>query len=431
MWTTRHPHHDKVVARLCASATTLAVGGLVLATLAFVWQMLRTETFPGQYPLPIYPLTAIPNTALKPGDRGVAGADFSQVYTSAKAVRHGESAYRPTTPRYRDVYNRPPGYPPLMNYVAVPLSYLRYVDAYLLYTALAFLSLVAASGVLLWKVGLLHHTGRIALAQAGFLFLTPIGLTHLERGQFDLIVATAAVLCVGCVYLTSNPFGLAIAAGFLGALKWTSIAFLGCFSALGFLLSTGQRRWAFFTIPAVIVLGTLPFWRGLTEYWTTIKVYEIDAEPLGLTLQHFFSRNVSRALPVIMTVCVAGLCWLRGRTPNEREALLRQVAVPFAVALANLAICFGTLSYEYHTVTTLGMIPLLIVWVRWARGVPLWLKVSASLVYFGFQFVAFRSFGFVGVLAIELTEIYIRVALFFFLVCLYLTLRPRIAMFAR
>lgn len=99
---------------------------------------------------------------------------------------------------------------------------------------------------------------------------TSIGVTHLERGQFDLWVATASVLAVGCVFLPGGELALAGLSGLLGAVNWTAVAFLGSFSALGFLLGWGRKRWAFLAIPLATAVGTLPFWRGLTDCPTSI-----------------------------------------------------------------------------------------------------------------------------------------------------------------
>src|SRR5689334_9565215 len=124
-----HTVHDRIIARFCAAIIWLVLGALAAATVAFEFRLLETSTIGPPYPMTIYEQLATPGTARGPGIRGAAGADFSQVYTSALALRHGESAYRTRNPKFRDRWGRPPGYPPLMNWVGVPLSYLDYDDA--------------------------------------------------------------------------------------------------------------------------------------------------------------------------------------------------------------------------------------------------------------------------------------------------------------
>jgi hypothetical protein len=426
MRTASHAVQDRVVARFCRLVSLGVIGALAFATLAFEFNLLQTSNIAEPYPMTIYGVLPIPGTARVRGEQGAAGADFSQVYTSALALRHGESAYRTKNKKYADRFGRPPGYPPLMNWIAVPLSYMHYQNAFIVYTLIAVAALLATSAFLLRMLGLRRHIGRVMLAQSSLCFLTPIGLTHLERGQFDLLIATAAALCVGCVFLTTNTLGIAALVGFLGALKWTSVAFLGGFSLLGFLLSSGRKRWSFFLVPVVMLLGTLPFWTELLDYWTTIRVYEIDAEPTGLTLQHFLPRNVARAIPLLMTLIIAGVTLLRFRSAADRDLVLKQISAPFAIALTNVAVCFGTLSYEYHTVTTLGMIPPLVIWTRCAHGVPHWLKASACVAFGLFLIVAFRTYGFGSLAAETMTEIYAGVALLFFATSLYVAGQPRL-----
>jgi hypothetical protein len=309
-----------------------------------------------------------------------------------------------------------------MNWVAIPFTLLRYSSALLLYSALSFLGLIAASAFVLWKAGLRARIIPVAMTQASLYFLTPIGVTHLERGQFDLVVAAASVLCVGLVFMRSRSFGMAVLTGLLGALKWTSVAFLGCFSALGFLLGKGPRRWAFLAIPLAMALGTFPFWQALTEYWKTIQVYEIEASPYGLTLQYLLPRPAARAAPIGLTLAVAGFAWWRlGRGASDQTALAL-VSAPFSMALMNLAVCFGTLSYEYHTVSLLGLIPGLVIWIERVEGVRRWIKRATCAAFGGFLVIAYRTYGVGTSLSPEgMTAVYAGFSVLFFALCIATT----------
>ena len=75
---------------------------LLLSVLANDLFLLRTSTLRIGYPQPVYGLYSAAGTSPEPGMPGAAGIDFSQVQTSAMALRHGESAYNPTTPEFRD-----------------------------------------------------------------------------------------------------------------------------------------------------------------------------------------------------------------------------------------------------------------------------------------------------------------------------------------
>jgi Glycosyltransferase family 87 len=219
--------------------------GLVLAALTQQLVLMRGSAAGQPYPMTIYTPMAVPGMSSDGGASEAAGADFAQVYTSALALRGGQSAYRPTSPEFRDRFGRPSGYPPLTNWVYVPLSFLSYRNALFAHTALSMLFLFGVTALVLYQAKLQHHVGYAVAAQAALVFLTPIGATHLERGQFDLLVAAGTVLCFACSFVAQKsllPF--ALITGFVGALKWTGVVFFGCFSALGFLLSSGLRRWA-------------------------------------------------------------------------------------------------------------------------------------------------------------------------------------------
>jgi hypothetical protein len=225
---------------------------------------------------------------------------------------------------------------------------------------------------------------------------------------------------MACVFMPRGWLWLALATGFLGALKWTSAAFLGCFCVLGFLLSPQPRRWAFPLILALMVMGTMLFWREVGEYWYSIERFEINAKPRGLTFQHFVPRLVAKVIPVMVTLVVMGLALARARSVEERGQLLFAISVPFAITLMNLAICYGTVSYEYHTVSALGIIPGLVVWTEKESFVSTWLKTLTCAAFGVFLCLAFRVFMFTGRFnSVAMTLVYAEFTAFFFGLCTY------------
>jgi glycosyl transferase family 87 len=380
------------VAWFCRSIIAVVLLSLVFATMAGELQILRTSIPAPAYPPVLYLLMPSPGTSPEPGAPGAAGGDFSQVYTSALALRHGESAYFPTTAAFADRFGRPAGYPPLMNWLSVPLTLLPYHVALLLHVGASLGLLFAATAFILASMGLRRHIPRTLLAEASLYLLTPVGFTHLERGQFDLIVATASALAVASTFLPRGALGSALVSGFLGALKWTSAPFLGCFSVFTLALGTGRRRWSALGLLAVMALGTGLFWHELGEYWYAIRVFEIDAAPRGISLQHYLPRPVVKVLPVFVTAAIAGLALWRARTPAQREALAFALSAPFSMLLLGLAACYATTSYEYHSVTLLGAIPGLVVWLERDSAVPPRIKLLVTVGFAFFLCVAFRTF---------------------------------------
>jgi hypothetical protein len=112
-----------------------------------------------------------------------------------------------------------------------------------------------------------------------------------------------------------------------------------------------------------------------------------------VTLQHFLPRPAARAAPVLLTLAVAAFAWWRSRTAEDRARRLGQVSGPFAVALMGLSICFGTMSYEYHTVALLGLIPALVLWIERSQGVEPRVKAAAAVALAVLLGVTFRVYG--------------------------------------
>jgi hypothetical protein len=402
----------------CLGVSALVLLALVISTLQYEVRILLTSTVGAPYPQSIYTPMAVPGTSPVANAPGAAGADFSQVYTSALALRHGESAYRPTSPQFADRFGRFPGYPPLMNWLYVPMTFFPYHVALLLHTGLSLGALFAATVFVLGRMGLRRHAWPVILVQATLFFLTPIGFTHLERGQFDLLVAASLLLCFACVYGRAG-FGVAAVSGFLGALKWTALPFLGCFSVLGLSLASRSRRRFFLLIPAVVALGTGVFWQGVLEYWTCLRIYEFETPPYGLTLQNLLPRLWTKLAPILATASVAIFAFARFPAA-QRPQVLMAISAPFALALINLTICFGTYSYEYHTVALLGMVPALIVWLEAAGSlVPARMKIAISTAFGLFLIVAFRLFGLTVLGYVAMTGIYLALAVFFLATCAY------------
>jgi hypothetical protein len=413
----------KIATWFCRGTFYLVLGALVYFTLSNQLNLLKNGIPLVPYPTSIYEVLPIPDTAADPFGIGATGADFSQVYTSALAVRHGQSAYHPADKAYRDRFDRPPAYPPIANWFYVPLSWYPYHKALVYHTVLSFLGFLAAAAWLLYKTGLSRHIVPVAVLTGSFYVLTPIGMAHLERGQFDLLVAITYVLCVSCWLLPGNHFGLAVLCGLLGAIKWSSAPFLCCFAAMCFLVTSRRKRWVFFVIPLVMVLVTVVFWSELKGYWEAVQFYELDATPLGLSLEAHLPRPLAKGMPVIIAGSLATIVLLRGRSPGARARILGSSCLPAALALTNVAVCYQATSYEYHTMTTLAMVPFLVVWTERERWVSCRLKALICTVFALVLVVVFRAYPPGKVIDVtKLNALYALSALLFFGVSLRIAL---------
>jgi hypothetical protein len=368
----------------------------LLAGAANYWTLLRETrlAFPF-FPKPFYTFMPVPVDGEK---RGALGADFSQVYHSAAALTAGDSAYQPRDPAFRDRFGRQPNYPPLTNHLYMPLSLLPYRDALMVHV-LGIQVLLA--GLTFWVLSKLGHRQRSPLAIVTNLMLvalTSVGFAQLERGQFDLVVAASYLLIMGALYAGRAATGFAVAAAFLGALKWTSAPLLLAISFVALAASAPLRRkLTFYLVPLVLVSSALVFARDLPEYWVSLRHWELEVVPLEISLEQFLPAVVVKGMAVLCTLGFALLCWWRGRRGADGTKILQAAVVPFAIGLGIMMLWLPKMAYEYRMATLLGLLPILMVWLD--RGlVSIRLRQATAFLFGLFCLVAFRVLDLNGTL---------------------------------
>jgi hypothetical protein len=366
----------------------------LIAGAANYWTLLRETrlAFPF-FPKPFYSFMVVP----VPGEqRGALGADFSQVYYAASALRAGDSAYAPRDPAFRDRFARRPSYPPITNYLYMPLSLLHYRDA----LAVHIVGLQALlAGITLLVLAKLGHRQRVPLTILTNLMLvalTPVGFAQLERGQFDLVVASSYLLIVAAVYAGRRTTGFAIAAACLAALKWTAAPFLLAISLVALAASRDlRRRVAFWAVPAVLVTSALVFVGDLSEYWPSLRELMREMQPTEISLEQFLPGFIVKGLAVVCTLGFAVLCFVRRRRGEDGLVALQAAVVPFALGLCVMTLWLPRMAYEYRVASLLGLLPVLIMWLD--RGlVPVRLRQITAGLFGLFCLVAFRVFDLRG-----------------------------------
>jgi hypothetical protein len=345
-------------------------------------------------PMPFHGFMPVPGQAGTPAS---LGADFSQVYFAAQAIRFGDAPYAPVNPAFRDRFGRRPNYPPLTNHLYVPLTLLAYRDAVVVHTVATLLLFLGATVLVLRALELGRQALGASLACLLLGFLTPVGFSHFERGQFDWVVASSFLLVVTSVYRRRAAIPSAAAGACLGALKWTAAPFLGLFSLLGVVASpTMRRRLVFYAVPTALVLAMAAFGSELRDYWPSLQLYELQASPVGVSLQRVLPRAVAKALPVASTLLFVALFVVRSRRGWDRQEAFEAVAVPFAMALALQILCAVAMAYEYRAVSLLGLLPAAVVWMDKAPGVSRPIRNGVALLLGTFFVLAFRIFDLKG-----------------------------------
>lgn len=329
-------------------------------------------------------------TVIKP--KNALGADFSQVYFSATALRHGESQYNPETTRFRDRFLRKPNYPPLTNWIYTPLSLLTYHNALIIHNYLSLCIFLFLAGFILKILNLKEYILKTFILLLLLYFYTPIGLSHFERGQFDMWLASSYMLLFCSIFLKKHHFLTTFASGLMGALKWSSLPFIGTFSATAFLLAPSKKRWAFLIPGLVFLLSILLFFPGIREYWPSLELYEFTAEPDGVSFMYFMPRAFAKIFQIICCLIVIILCFTLRKGPENRADLFSRISFPFAMAMFIQGMCFGTISFEYRMVSMFGLIPAFILWLALAETVPAKIKLSTAFLFGTFIIISFRIF---------------------------------------
>jgi hypothetical protein len=157
----------------------------------------------------------------------------------------------------------------------------------------------------------------------------------------------------------------------------------------------------------------------------SIQVFEINAKPRGVTFTHFLPRLVAKVLPALVTLLVGLTALWVARSESHRNRALFAISGPFAILLMGLAACYGTISYEYHTVTLLGLLPGLVVWVEREPVVTRSLKLLTCVVFAALLCVAFRTFQFGTEFDSKwMTQAYAAFCAVFLGLCMYILLGP-------
>ena len=326
----------------------------------------------------------------RPEMLGALGADFSQVYYAAKALRHGESQYNPKNPEFRDPFGRKPNYPPFTNRIYMPLSLLPYHQAIMVHNFLTLGIFLGLAIYVLWVSNLRDYIWKSLVSFMLLYFYTPLGFAHFERGQFDLWLASSYLLLFCAVFHRHHVVLKAVAAGFLAAFKWSSAPFIGTFSLMAFLGSKWKKSWVFLLPGLVMILTVIIFLPEVKEYWPSLQRYEFNAKPAGISFMYFMPRQAAKFLQIASCTIVIGLTLLLHRGNDRREVAFRAISFPFALTMFIQGMCYGTISFEYRIVSIFGLLPAYLIWMEQGNIKSMPVKAALTAFFAMFLIVSFR-----------------------------------------
>jgi len=308
-------------------------------------------------PAPRYPFFRVPTAEYQSLNR--LGIDFAQVYFPSKAFsllenNYSKGAFEPL--------QRPSRYAPFLHYLcAVSICKFNFGLAAFLHMLLQMACFYFSFWYAFRRLGLKRYLGPSVLLVNYTLFLTPVGITWFERGQFSLYVALAYLwLILGLQ--TRNRFFILLSALF-SFIKWTSLPFVFVILIVNILVNARitsldlkalKSSFLFAGLfAAVFGLLSLPFTYATKSYLLGLYRQELIQYGEGLSLMIFLPRVLIKTLPLLLI----GLGWLAARRLKETLLL-----VPFFAGAAVILITYPTLAYDYSMPVLLGFIPLLMAW---------------------------------------------------------------------
>jgi len=285
-------------------------------------------------------------------------ADFAQVYFPARV-----SSSKTYTSESPDPWHRPSRYAPFMHTVChYTLCKLQYGYASILNILIQLLLLYISFIIAFRILNIEKYLFPSILLVNICLFLTPVGLSWFERGQFSVFV-TLAYLWLIMGIIKRNPYYLVLSAMF-AYLKWTSFPFVCVVVALWILNSKGMKElkgniFLALVIPATIAILFMSSIKEGISFVNGLYVQESTFQPAELSLILLLPRHWVKALPLILVIIGFLHIW---RNRAEFAFL-----IPYLAAVGIMSILFPTLAYDYSVPCLFCFIPLLVYWAERTR----------------------------------------------------------------
>ncbi len=347
------------------------------------------------WPAPQYGFFRIPKTSLTEQyhahDR-LAG-DFAQVYFPAQNLAFLDENYRTGN---LDPWGRPSRYAPLVHALCA-LTYCRltYPEACLVQITAQLFLFYLIFGIAFFLLKIENYLPPAILLVNFCLFLTPAGLSWLERGQFSLYTASSYLLFI-LAYLRKSR-GLIILAAIFAFIKWTSLPFIFVTAVVMLFSSQNQQDFwrnllhaALFGLTFLLLLGLFP--SAATDFIAGLINQERHALPEGISLARLVPVEYAKLLPAVL-IGIGLACTRLAR--NQVEAYL-----PFLLATGILMTLYPTVAYEYSIVCLLAFLPPILYWAgSWS---PFYYNERKILVY---VFIIFLLLGSNSEFLIEKTGI--------------------------
>ena len=310
-------------------------------------------------PLPRYGFMRVPENTftLKYEAFHRLAADFAQIYFPSQKLSSLTTAYTKDT---LDPWQRPSRYAPFIHAVySFSFCKFEYGFASFLHMLVQML-LFFASFIYAFKILRIEKDLFPVILLVNFcLFLTPVGLSWFERGQFSLYVSLSYLwLFLGLV--NRNGYYICISALF-AYVKWTSFPFIFLVFLLWVLNSKSIKELKYsmylaLVFPLTVVFLFLLYFEYGIHFLIGLFDQEITYEPQGLSLMKLFPRFIVKILPFFLVV----LGYFNIRKCKNKFLFL----VPYFMGSGIILTIYPTLAYDYSIPCLFCFIPLVIYWEK-------------------------------------------------------------------
>jgi hypothetical protein len=314
-------------------------------------------------PRPIYPLERLPETAVTLKYQAVnrLGSDFAQIYFPAQEVNQLDHAY--DHKKTLDPWGRPSRYAPaVIALCSISICRLDYGYACLAQMLIQYLLFLFILYLAFRSLEIREYFWFTVLCANICLFLTPVGLSWFERGQFSLYVGSSFLMLV--VGLLRKNTAWVVFAVLIAFIKWTSFPVMAIFLAVYLLNSRNIKEFRqsifivllFTSIVTLLTLLPVLFVKGTGVFLFGLINQELNDNPTGLSLFKVLPRYIVKLLPLLLII----LGYINIRNIKKMFAQL----IPYMVGVALIMLIYPTRANDYSVPSLIGFAPIIIYWAR-------------------------------------------------------------------
>lgn len=319
-------------------------------------------------------------------DSDTFAMDFSAVYFGSRNFQEPEFYEE----KY-DPFGRSQLYPPMVYYAyGKIIGDASFDNSVLVHLLIQVILLMTITFFILRYYNLYYLIFPIILIYLILLFLTPVGLSWFERGQFDLYPALAIMLFLFAVYESkAYAFGLS---AFFASMKWTAALFFVSAFLIYLIFSDEKRKFWFFGIfSGVFALSLIVFPNYSIKYLANLSSLQGNYVE-GITLVNRMPMTIIFLLPIIALIFYVIFLFLT----KDRKYIFLNTFLPFMSGIAVFGLLMPSITWEYRLVSFIGFIAMAFVWcVKYSNDRVL--RTEFILTFAVFLIGGFHCFWILGI----------------------------------